>query len=109
MKAGLIAHSTETVATTAVTAAGTAATRENSEMRRVCSRDAGARGAPRPAQPQQLDDDQRQNERDDQRVAAEQREHHFGRRPDRGEPGEDDESREREHETRSHRDGAETA
>jgi hypothetical protein len=48
MKAGLIAHSTETVATTAVTSAGIAATSENSATTRLCSR-APARAARRAA------------------------------------------------------------
>ena len=48
MKAGLIAHSTETVATIAVTNAGIAATSEKSAMTRVCRR-APAREARRAA------------------------------------------------------------
>ena len=44
MKRGLIAHSTETVATTAVTIAGIAATSENRVTNRLCSR-APARAA----------------------------------------------------------------
>ena len=48
MNCGLIAHSTETVATTAVTMAGIAATSENSATKRLCSR-APARAALRAA------------------------------------------------------------
>ena len=48
MNRGLIAHSTETVATTAVTIAGIAATSENSATNRLCSR-APARAALRAA------------------------------------------------------------
>ena len=48
MKAGLITHSTETVATSAVTSAGIAATSENSATTRLCSR-APARAARRAA------------------------------------------------------------
>ena len=48
MKAGLITHSTETVATRAVTSAGIAATSENSATTRLCSR-APARAARRAA------------------------------------------------------------
>ena len=48
MKRGLIAHSTETVATIAVTIAGMAATSENKATNRLCSR-APARAARRAA------------------------------------------------------------
>ncbi len=48
MKRGLIAHSTDTVATTAVTIAGIAATSENSATNRLCRR-APARAARRAA------------------------------------------------------------
>ena len=48
MNAGLITHSTETVATMAVTSAGIAATSENSATTRLCSR-AAARAARRAA------------------------------------------------------------
>ena len=47
MKAGLIARSTETVATTAVTSAGIAATSENSATTRLCSLAPARAGAPR--------------------------------------------------------------
>src|SRR5271166_342636 len=48
MNRGLIAHSTDTVATTAVTIAGIAATNENNATKRLCSR-APARAALRAA------------------------------------------------------------
>ena len=108
MKRGLIAHSTETVATTAVTIAGIAATRENSATNRLCRR-APARAAflaaLRRASSMRDEDDQRD---DDEAVADQQDGDDGGRRQDRSEAGEDEERRQREHECRSDGDRTES-
>ena len=74
MKAGLIAHSTETVATTAVTSAGIAATSENSATTRECSARPHARRVARRAACA-APSDQDENADNDHRVARQNRQH----------------------------------
>ena len=69
---GLIAHSTETVATMAVMIAGMAATSENRATNRLCSR-APARAARRGSKARQFHRDEDDEDDDDQAVAHHQR------------------------------------
>ena len=103
MKAGLIAHSTETVAMTAVTSAGIAATSENSTTRRVCSREPARAARARRAQFLNLHGDEDEQDANDDAVADKNAEHDIVGGDDRGEAREDDEGRERQPEARADR------
>ena len=108
MKRGLIAHSTETVATTAVTIAGIAATSENSATNRLCRR-APARAAFRADLSRTSSMPMRTIRMMTTRPSPIRRvETTCGRRQDRREAGENEERRQREHERRADRDRTET-
>ena len=109
MKWGLIAHSTETVATTAVTIAGIAATSENSATKRLCSRAPRARRPSRRAKADELDPDQDDQDDDDQAVADQQDPDDRRGRQDRREAGENEEGGEREEKRRADDDHPEAA
>ena len=105
MKAGLIAHSTETVATTAVTSAGIAATRAKSATTRECRR-APARAARRAARRLRSSSPIRIKRLNVTRPSpAEDRQDDPVRRDYRGKAGENDESGERQNQRRADRHG----
>ena len=107
MKAGLITHSTETVATSAVTSAGIAATSENSATTRLCSR-APARAARRAARrrrssmPISTSRQRTISPSPPSRIRTT-----LVGRDDRGEAGEDDEGRQRQDQRAADRDRTE--